>query len=80
MTTMFSRNRRKVAGLSSVVLFSAFPVVARADAAATDLSALTGTVNFATVSTAVVAIAGSLAAVYVTMRGAKLVLSMIRGR
>jgi hypothetical protein len=44
-----------------------------------DLTPLTSTVDFGTVITALLAIAGLLASVYVAIRGAKIVLSMIRG-
>lgn len=44
-----------------------------------DLTPLTSTVDFTTVITALLAIAGLLAGVYVAIRGAKIVLSMIRG-
>lgn len=44
-----------------------------------DLTPLTNAVSFGTVITAVLAIAGLLAAVFVAIRGAKTVLSMIKG-
>lgn len=44
-----------------------------------DLTPLTSVVNFDTVITALLAIAGLLAAVYVAIRGAKTVLGMIKG-
>lgn len=46
---------------------------------APDLSSLTNMVDFSTVITAVLAIAALLAGVYVSIKGAKTVLSMIRG-
>lgn len=72
-------HHRRAALTLSAGLLSGFPLLARADEATTDLASLTANVNFAAVSTAVLAIAGTLAAVFVTIRGAKLVLSMIRG-
>jgi Inovirus Coat protein B len=48
-------------------------------AAGPDLTPLTGAIDFGTVITAVLAIAGLMAAVYVAIRGAKTVLSMIKG-
>lgn len=48
-------------------------------AAGPDLKPLTDAVSFDTVITALLAIAGLLATVYVAIRGAKVVLSMIRG-
>jgi len=55
------------------------PVLAQTVATGPDLSPLTSTVSFGTVITALLAIAGLLAGVYVAIRGAKIVLSMIRG-
>jgi Inovirus Coat protein B len=48
-------------------------------AAGPDLAPLTSAIDFGTVITAVLAIAGLLAAVFVAIRGAKTVLSMIKG-
>jgi Inovirus Coat protein B len=48
-------------------------------AAGPDLTPLTDAINFGTVIAAVLAIAGLLAAVFVAIRGAKTVLSMIKG-
>lgn len=77
MKTTLPHHRRAALTLSAGLL-SGFPLLAHADGAI-DLASLTANVNFSSVSTAVLAIAGTLAAVFVTMRGAKLVLSMIRG-
>jgi hypothetical protein len=63
---------------SAIVLSSVLGAVA-ANAAAPDFSTLTSSVDFATVVTAVLAIAGLIAAVFVAVRGAKMVLGMIRG-
>lgn len=64
----------------AVSLLAALPVLSFAAASAgPDLSTLTGAVDLSTVGTAILAIAGTLALVYVAMRGAKLVLGMIRG-
>jgi hypothetical protein len=66
----------------AVFASAALPVLAFAQAAPSagpDLSTLTGAVDLSTVGTAILAIAGTLALVYVAMRGAKLVLGMIRG-
>jgi hypothetical protein len=48
-------------------------------AAGPDLAPLTSSIDFGTVIIAVLAIAGLLAAVFVAIRGAKTVLSMIKG-
>ncbi|MBP4045190.1 hypothetical protein [Chromobacterium violaceum] len=44
-----------------------------------DLTPLTSVVDFGTVITAVMAIAGLLAGVYVAIKGAKIVIGMVRG-
>lgn len=44
-----------------------------------DLTPLTSVVDFGTVITALLAVSGLLAAVYVAIRGAKIVLGMIKG-
>lgn len=49
-------------------------------AAGPDLTSLTTAVDFGTVTTAVLAIAGSLALVYIAMKGAGIVLGMLKGR
>jgi hypothetical protein len=70
----------KIAAAAATI---ALPILASAQTAPTttapDLTSLTGAVNLSSVSTAVLAIAGTLATVYVAIRGAKIVLSMIRG-
>ncbi|EEG06924.1 major capsid protein [Pseudogulbenkiania ferrooxidans] len=48
-------------------------------AAGPDLTPLTSVVDFGTVITAVLAIAGLLAGVYVAIKGAKIVIGMVRG-
>lgn len=61
---------------------AAAPVLSFAQAAAgtaPDLTPLTNAIDFSTVITAVLAIGGLMAGVYVAIRGAKTVLSMIRG-
>ncbi len=49
-------------------------------AAGPDLTALTAAVDFGTVITAVLSIAGMLAVVYVAVKGASIGLAMLRGR
>lgn len=48
-------------------------------AAGPDMSGLTGAVDFGTVTTAILAIAGLLAVVYVAIKGAKIGLGMLKG-
>lgn len=49
-------------------------------AAGPDLTQLTAAVDFGTVITAVLSIAGMLAVVYVAVKGASIGLNMLRGR
>ena len=63
----------------AVAAVAASPVLSFAAANAPDLTPLTNAIDFSTVITAVLAIGGLLAGVYVAIRGAKTVLSMIRG-
>lgn len=49
-------------------------------AAGPDLTALTSAVDFGTVITAVLSIAGMLAVVYVAVKGASIGLGMLKGR
>ncbi|RJX30301.1 MAG: hypothetical protein C4516_10680 [Oxalobacter sp.] len=53
---------------------------ASAFAAGPDMTGLTSAVDFGTVTTAVLGIAGMLAVVYVAVKGAAIGLSMLRGR
>jgi hypothetical protein len=64
---------KKVAG----VLVSVAPMAAFA-AGGPDMSGLTGAVDFTTVTTAVLAIAGLLAVVYVAVKGAQVGLAMLK--
>lgn len=72
----FRQQLRKFAAsaVASVALVPAFA------GTGPDLTPLTSQVDFGTVITAVLAIAGLLAGVYVAIKGAQTVLSMIRGR
>lgn len=63
-----------------LVLVGAITASAVASAAPTDYTSLTGAVDFAGVVTAVLAIAATLAGLFVAIRGAKTVLGMIKGR
>ena len=66
--------------LGHFVSLAALGFTAGAMAAGPDLTALTGTVDFATTLAAILAIAASLAGVFVTIRAAKTILGMIKGR
>ena len=62
-----------IAGLlASFLSFSAF-------ALPVDLTPLTAAVDFSSVTTAVLAIAALLMAVYVAIKGVKIVINMVRG-
>lgn len=52
--------------------------MASAQAAGPDMSGLTSAVDFGTVTTAIMAIAGLLAVVYVAVKGARIGLSMLK--
>ncbi|GHD66088.1 major capsid protein [Jeongeupia chitinilytica] len=67
---------KKVAALA-VSLVATAPVFAAGTGP--DLTPLTSNIDFSTVITALLAIAGLLASVYVAIRGSKIVLGMIRG-
>lgn len=64
--------------VAAALLAGAVSVPAFAAGTAPDMTALTGAVDFSTVTAAVLAIAGLLATVYVAIKGARLGLSMIR--
>ncbi len=67
---LFARLAVVTAAATSGVAFAAGP----------DLSSLTSSVDVGTTVTAVLAVAASLALLYMAIRGAKTVLGMIRGR
>lgn len=66
--------RRKVAYLSSALVPAGFA----GSAVAADYSTISG-VSFAGIDTAVMAVSASLAAIYIVVKGAKIVLSMFKG-
>lgn len=53
---------------------------AMAQAVGPDLTSLTGAISFGTVTAAVLSIAAGLALVYLAMKGASILLGMLRGR
>lgn len=63
----------------AVIAAATGSTLAMAQAVGPDVSPLTNSVDFGTTVTAVLAIAALLAGVYVAIRAAKIVLSMIRG-
>jgi hypothetical protein len=64
---------------TAVVAVAASPVLAHAQASGVDFTSLTSGINFGTVVTAVMAVALALVGVYVAVKGAKIVLGMVRG-
>lgn len=63
-------------GLAALGLsFASLPAVA----APPDLTSLTTAVDFSTVTTAVLAVAAALIVVYIAWKGAKMVISAVRG-
>jgi len=62
-----------------VAAVSVVPVVSHAQASGVDFTSLTSQVDFSSTVTAVLAVAGALVLLYVAIKGAKIVLRMIRG-
>lgn len=68
----------KKSAVAAVALVAA--TAAQAQAAAVDTTAITGAFSAADIVTGVMAIAGTLAVVYVSIKAARTVLGMLRGR
>jgi hypothetical protein len=75
-------NKNIQRGLAMVGVFTAAGVAMAQEAVAAgpDMTGLTSAVDFGTVTTAVLAIAGLLAVVYVAVKGAQIGLAMLHGR
>lgn len=69
MKTTFKKIAAASVALASVPAFAVGP----------DLSSLTSAVDFGTTSTAVMAVAAAIIVVYIAIRAAKIVISMVRG-
>ncbi|MFV3416364.1 hypothetical protein ACNFH8_29285 [Pseudomonas sp. NY15436] len=69
-------NKFGIVSLSSLVAAAA---AGSAAAAGPDFSTITGAVDWGSVVTGILAVAALAAAVYVAVRGAKMLLGMIRG-
>lgn len=67
-------NVKKIIAIPLMTAFSGVVL-----AAPPDLTPLTDSVDFSTTTTAVLAIAGLMAGVYLAIKGAKIVLRMVRG-
>ena len=63
-----------------LVLVGALVGATGAMAAGPDLTPLTSAIDFGTVTTAVLSIAGMLAVVYVAVKGAMIAMAMLKGR
>lgn len=72
--------KNRINAVRFLVASGAAVVAGSAMAAGPDLSPLTSAVDFGTVTTAVLSIAGLLAVVYVAVKGASIGLAMLRGR
>ncbi|WP_186083332.1 hypothetical protein [Burkholderia gladioli] len=68
---------KKIAARSIVVGVALATV--EAHAAGTDFSTLTSGIDFSTVTTGILAVAATLITVYVAIKGAKILISMVRG-
>jgi hypothetical protein len=68
---------------AAVATVAASPMLARAQSTGTssgpDFSSLTSSIDLATVITAVMAVAAAMVGVYIAIKGAKIVLRMVRG-
>lgn len=72
--------KNRINAVRSLVASGAAVVAGSAMAEGPDLTPLTSSVDFGTVTVAVLSIAGLLAVVYVAVKGASIGLSMLRGR
>ena len=64
---------------AAVGTVAASPVLAHAQASGVDFTSLTSSIDLATVITAVMAVSAAMVGVYVAIKGAKIVLRMVRG-
>jgi len=71
-------NKNIIRGLALVGAFGA-SAMSQAQAAGPDLTSLTSSVDMSTTITAILAVAATIAGLFVAIRGAKTVISMIRG-
>ncbi|MFZ6693661.1 hypothetical protein [Undibacterium sp. SXout20W] len=74
--------KKSLSAVATAVFVSISFIATAAHAAPTpgpDLTPLTGAVDFTTTTTAVLAISGLMATVYLAIKGAKIVLRMIKG-
>lgn len=70
---------KKIAVRSAVVVGGVSALEAHAATTAPDFSTLTSGIDFSTVTTGVLAVAATLITVYVGIKGAKILIGMVRG-
>ncbi|VVD71702.1 phage-related membrane protein [Pandoraea eparura] len=70
---------KKIAARTGLIVTGASAVEAHAATTAPDFSALTSGIDFSTVTTGVLAVAATLITVYVGIKGAKILIGMVRG-
>lgn len=69
----------KLTNRLAIVAATVFAVASGAANAAIDYTPITGAFSASDVTTGVMAVAGTLALIYITIKGAKIVLGMVRG-
>ncbi|MFM0318159.1 hypothetical protein PQR36_25010 [Paraburkholderia nemoris] len=70
---------KKIAASSALIAVGAAGSEAHAATTAPDFSTLTSGIDFSTVTTGVLAVAATLITVYVGIKGAKILIGMVRG-
>lgn len=77
---IFSKAKQVATGVAVTTVVVMAPAAhATGGTAAPDLSSLTNAVDFSTTITAILAIAGLLAGVYISIKGIKFVLGLLKG-
>ena len=71
--------KAKLKALRVAAVVGASAVAMSAHATGPDMTAITGQIDFSTVTPAVLSVAGLLAVVFVAVTGAKMVLAMVKG-
>ncbi|MBR7973943.1 hypothetical protein KDX01_12630 [Burkholderia vietnamiensis] len=73
------KHLKVIATHSAVAVGFASAIEAHAATTAPDFSTLTSGIDFSTVTTGILAVAATLITVYVAIKGAKILMSMVRG-
>ncbi len=71
---------RRLVKAAAAVVGGVVAVSAQAQASGVDYTGLTSQVDWTTTTAAVMAVAGTLVVLYMAIKGAKIVLAMVRGR